>query len=80
MRFSIGTPPVSVLAVMDTGSDLTWFRCTPAPTVSAATSTVFHPTASSTYETLPLRFGALQTARTRRVQQVAKLFLPIRPR
>ncbi|KAG0497430.1 hypothetical protein HPP92_002121 [Vanilla planifolia] len=53
MRFSIGTPPVSVLAVMDTGSDLTWLRCTPCADCFGRDVHVFHPTASSTYETLP---------------------------
>ncbi|KAG2326681.1 hypothetical protein Bca52824_009409 [Brassica carinata] len=29
MSITIGTPPVNVLAIADTGSDLTWVQCKP---------------------------------------------------
>ncbi|PKU82571.1 Aspartic proteinase nepenthesin-1 [Dendrobium catenatum] len=43
--FAIGTPPVSVTAILDTGSDLIWTKC--------ETGSSYNPSASSTYSSLP---------------------------
>ncbi|KAH0469486.1 hypothetical protein IEQ34_001044 [Dendrobium chrysotoxum] len=53
MKFSIGTPPVPVLAVMDTGSDLTWLRCLPCSDCLTRSVHLFNPFLSSTYQSLP---------------------------
>ncbi|KAI3451584.1 hypothetical protein Pfo_008249 [Paulownia fortunei] len=50
MDLSIGTPPLSYSAILDTGSDLTWTQCQhcfkqPTP--------IFDPKNSSSYSTLP---------------------------
>jgi hypothetical protein len=34
MKYSIGTPPVPILGVADTGSDLIWLQCEPCTTVT----------------------------------------------
>ncbi|QCD80468.1 aspartyl protease family protein [Vigna unguiculata] len=52
MNVSIGEPPVPQLAVMDTGSSLTWFMCEPCTFCSQQTIPVFDPSKSSTYASL----------------------------
>ncbi|KAK7265341.1 hypothetical protein RJT34_32960 [Clitoria ternatea] len=53
MNFSIGEPPVPQLAVMDTGSSLTWVKCLPCKSCSDQQSVpIFDPSKSSTYATL----------------------------
>ncbi|KAG1338621.1 Peptidase A1 [Cocos nucifera] len=49
MKFSIGTPPVQVLVVMDTGSDLVWSRCKPCVDCIGRSVPLFDPQQSSTY-------------------------------
>ncbi|XP_044378676.1 aspartic proteinase CDR1-like [Triticum aestivum] len=56
MYVNVGTPRTRMLALVDTGSDLVWLRCTngsasPAPPAAAAggTSSVFDISSSSTY-------------------------------
>ncbi|KAH0850570.1 LOW QUALITY PROTEIN: hypothetical protein HID58_095414, partial [Brassica napus] len=39
MSITIGTPPINVLAIADTGSDLTWVQCT-VSTITVQSSTV----------------------------------------
>lgn len=53
MKFSVGTPPVQVLAVMDTGSDLTWLRCSPCFDCLTRKVHLFNPTFSFSYQSLP---------------------------
>lgn len=53
MNFSIGEPPIPQLAVMDTGSSLTWIKCLPCTTCSGQQSVpVFDPSKSSTFARL----------------------------
>ncbi|PKA62264.1 putative aspartic protease [Apostasia shenzhenica] len=52
MKFSVGTPPVDVLAVMDTGSDLTWLRCQPCADCQGRSVPSINPSLSSSYKTL----------------------------
>jgi len=52
MNISIGEPPVPQLAVMDTGSSLTWFMCHPCTSCSQQSVPIFDPSKSSTYASL----------------------------
>ncbi|CAN1166765.1 Probable aspartic protease At2g35615 [Linum perenne] len=52
VKFSIGDPPVPQLAVMDTGSPLTWVNCLPCTPCFPSIST-FEPAKSKTYKPLP---------------------------
>ncbi|PHT39502.1 hypothetical protein CQW23_18356 [Capsicum baccatum] len=50
MKISVGTPPVDILATVDTGSDLTWIKCEPCVHCFQQTGTpIFNPKNSSTY-------------------------------
>lgn len=53
MSYSIGTPPVKLYGILDTGSDLTWFQCNPCELCVNQTSPIFDPSKSSTFKTLP---------------------------
>lgn len=54
MKMSIGTPPVEILPIADTGSDLTWIQCEPCANCSKQiTPPIFNPDNSSTYKTVP---------------------------
>lgn len=55
MRFALGTPKVETLAVVDTGSDLTWIQCVPCTGCNKKKSPLFNPTRSSTYRSVPCR-------------------------
>ncbi|XP_010244230.1 PREDICTED: aspartic proteinase CDR1-like [Nelumbo nucifera] len=52
MKISIGTPPVEMLAIADTGSDLIWTQCKPCDYCFHQTSPLFDPKNSSTYRDL----------------------------
>ncbi|WCJ27699.1 Eukaryotic aspartyl protease family protein [Euphorbia peplus] len=49
MEISIGTPPVQVLGIADTGSDLIWTQCKPCTQCYDQNDPLFDPKASSTY-------------------------------
>lgn len=49
MEISLGTPPVTVLAVPDTGSDLIWTKCSPCASCAGED---FNPRKSSSYKHL----------------------------
>ncbi|XP_021726978.1 aspartic proteinase CDR1-like [Chenopodium quinoa] len=49
MKIGVGTPPVEVMVVVDTGSDLTWLQCSPCQRCFQKGSLLFDPTKSSTY-------------------------------
>ncbi|KAL4599214.1 hypothetical protein ACB092_11G111400 [Castanea dentata] len=53
MQYAVGTPPVQVLGIADTGSDLTWLQCAPCTNCYNQTDPVFDPAKSSTYKTVP---------------------------
>ncbi|KAL2338560.1 hypothetical protein Fmac_013006 [Flemingia macrophylla] len=53
MNFSISEPPVPQLAVMDTGSSLTWVMGHPCTSCSQQSVPIFDPSKSSTYAGLP---------------------------
>ncbi|WOG93423.1 hypothetical protein DCAR_0312707 [Daucus carota subsp. sativus] len=49
MKISVGTPPVDLLAVADTGSDLAWTQCEPCTQCYQQDTPLFNPEKSSTY-------------------------------
>ncbi|KAJ8650610.1 hypothetical protein MRB53_003633 [Persea americana] len=50
MNISLGTPPLDIIAVMDTGSDLIWTQCIPCKSCYKQVVPVFDPCNSSTYK------------------------------
>ncbi|XP_059634616.1 aspartic proteinase CDR1-like [Cornus florida] len=52
VNFSIGEPPVSQLAAMDTGSILLWIQCLPCTKCFDQLGPIFDPSKSSTYDEL----------------------------
>ncbi|CAN8275885.1 unnamed protein product [Cochlearia groenlandica] len=50
MNISIGTPPFSILAIADTGSDLIWTQCKPCKNCYQQERPLFDPKHSSTYK------------------------------
>ncbi|KAL4352858.1 hypothetical protein GQ457_06G034540 [Hibiscus cannabinus] len=52
MYLSIGTPPKSYSAIMDTGSDLIWIQCKPCSQCYQQSAPIFDPKKSSTYAKL----------------------------
>lgn len=49
MNISIGTPPVAITAIADTGSDLTWTQCQPCDPCYSQIAPLFNTRNSSTY-------------------------------
>uniref|UniRef100_A0A7N0VJA1 Peptidase A1 domain-containing protein n=1 Tax=Kalanchoe fedtschenkoi TaxID=63787 RepID=A0A7N0VJA1_KALFE len=52
MKIRLGTPPVDILAVADTGSDLTWTQCLPCTRCFPQHQPLFNTQASSSYGTI----------------------------
>ncbi|RZC54199.1 hypothetical protein C5167_013063 [Papaver somniferum] len=52
MSLSIGTPPTSYLAIMDTGSDLIWTQCKPCTECYKQPTPIFDPSTSSSFSKL----------------------------
>ncbi|XP_038690824.1 probable aspartic protease At2g35615 [Tripterygium wilfordii] len=52
MKIYVGSPPVEVLAVADTGSDLIWIQCAPCDQCYQQDAPLFDPSKSSTYKEL----------------------------
>ncbi|KAM3379554.1 aspartic proteinase CDR1-like [Capsicum galapagoense] len=52
MKLSIGTPPVEIVAIADTGSDLTWTQCKPCDNCFEQSYPLFDSKKSSTYKTI----------------------------
>ncbi|CAN6362747.1 unnamed protein product [Urochloa humidicola] len=53
MEFSIGTPPLKLLAQADTGSDLVWVKCGDCASCTPQGSVSYHPDMSSSFSKLP---------------------------
>ncbi|KAH7571580.1 hypothetical protein ACOSP7_014261 [Xanthoceras sorbifolium] len=49
MNISIGSPPVAILGIADTGSDLVWTQCKPCTDCFEQKAPLFEPNSSSTY-------------------------------
>ncbi|XP_045810312.1 aspartic proteinase CDR1-like [Trifolium pratense] len=52
MELYIGTPPIKILAEVDTGSDLVWVQCVPCPGCYEQINPMFDPLKSSTYNNI----------------------------
>ncbi|KAE9620895.1 hypothetical protein Lal_00018932 [Lupinus albus] len=63
MSYSIGTPPVKILGIADTGSDIIWLQCEPCDPCSPQTSPIFDPSKSTTYKNIPCTSDACQSVR-----------------
>ncbi|KAF8089164.1 hypothetical protein N665_0516s0022 [Sinapis alba] len=50
MNILLGTPPLPIMAIADTGSDLIWTQCKPCDDCYAQDDPIFDPKASSTYK------------------------------
>ncbi|KAL6981525.1 Aspartic endopeptidase [Sarracenia purpurea var. burkii] len=55
MTISIGSPPVPIHAVADTGSDLIWTQCTPCTDCYKQNAPLFNPHKSSTFKVVSCR-------------------------
>ncbi|KAG6574811.1 Aspartic proteinase CDR1, partial [Cucurbita argyrosperma subsp. sororia] len=53
VKISLGTPPFSIVAIADTGSDIIWTQCKPCPNCYQQIDPMFDPSKSSTYKTVP---------------------------
>ncbi|XP_019451863.1 PREDICTED: aspartic proteinase CDR1-like [Lupinus angustifolius] len=53
MSYSIGTPPVKTLGIVDTGSNVIWLQCQPCHPCYKQTFPIFNPSKSKTYKFLP---------------------------
>ncbi|KAL5724766.1 hypothetical protein ACHQM5_007986 [Ranunculus cassubicifolius] len=61
MRVSIGTPPVEVFGIVDTGSDLTWTPCQPCTKCYKQSAPIFNPKKSSTYKDVSCSSNSCKT-------------------
>ncbi|XP_041001405.1 aspartic proteinase CDR1-like [Juglans microcarpa x Juglans regia] len=50
MKYSVGTPPVPVLGIADTGSDLIWLQCKPCTDCYKQAFPIFDPGKSKTFK------------------------------
>ncbi|WZY89907.1 hypothetical protein YC2023_046642 [Brassica napus] len=50
MKLQIGTPPVEIEAIVDTGSDVIWTQCLPCLNCFNQSNPIFDPSKSSTYK------------------------------
>ncbi|XP_061368095.1 aspartic proteinase CDR1-like [Gastrolobium bilobum] len=55
MKMSLGTPPVEVIGIVDTGSDLIWTQCLPCIECYNQTLPLFNPLHSSSYHNIPFQ-------------------------
>ncbi|XP_074306131.1 aspartic proteinase CDR1-like [Silene latifolia] len=60
MELSFGTPPVSQLSIVDTGSDLIWIQCQPCLECYKQEIPIFDPRKSSTYKVQSCESDACQ--------------------
>ncbi|KAL6981524.1 Aspartic endopeptidase [Sarracenia purpurea var. burkii] len=61
MKIGIGTPQFNILAIADTGSDLTWTQCRPCKNCFKQKASLFNPKGSSTYKEVPCHSRQCQT-------------------
>ncbi|CAN1309377.1 Aspartic proteinase CDR1 [Linum perenne] len=52
VNISLGTPPFSIVAIADTGSDIIWTQCKPCNNCYKQDAPVFDPKSSTTYRTV----------------------------
>ncbi|CAH2060272.1 unnamed protein product [Thlaspi arvense] len=59
MKLQIGTPPVEIEAIIDTGSEVIWTQCLPCIKCFNQPAPIFDPSKSSTYRDKKCHFGPL---------------------
>ncbi|KAK9911436.1 hypothetical protein M0R45_035345 [Rubus argutus] len=62
MKISIGTPPVEILGVADTASDLIWIQCMPCSSCYKQKAPLFDPKNSNTYKEVSCTSSQCQSA------------------
>lgn len=62
MKISIGTPPVEILGVVDTASDLIWIQCMPCSSCYKQKAPLFDPKNSNTYKEVSCTSSQCQSA------------------
>ncbi|MED6218097.1 hypothetical protein PIB30_023812 [Stylosanthes scabra] len=53
MKLSLGSPPVEIYGLIDTGSDLVWTQCIPCNDCYKQNNPMFEPQRSKTYSSIP---------------------------
>ncbi|XP_017431726.1 aspartic proteinase CDR1 [Vigna angularis] len=53
MNYSVGTPPVQILGIVDTGSNLIWMQCQPCENCYKQDRPIFDSSTSRTYSNIP---------------------------
>ncbi|XP_014506815.1 aspartic proteinase CDR1-like [Vigna radiata var. radiata] len=53
VNYSVGTPPVQILGIVDTGSNFMWIQCQPCKNCYKEDKPIFNPSTSRTYSTIP---------------------------
>ncbi|CAL0328753.1 unnamed protein product [Lupinus luteus] len=64
MSYSIGTPPVEILGIVDTGSDILWLQCEPCNPCYKQTTPIFNPANSTTYKNIPCTSSTCKSVRS----------------
>ncbi|KOM49261.1 hypothetical protein LR48_Vigan08g008800 [Vigna angularis] len=52
VNYSVGTPPVQMLGIVDTGSDMVWIQCQPCKNCYKEKRPIFDPSTSRTYSSM----------------------------
>ncbi|KAL5062258.1 hypothetical protein RYX36_023995 [Vicia faba] len=52
MTYSLGTPPVKIYGIVDTGSDIVWLQCQPCRQCYKQVTPIFDPSKSKSYKNL----------------------------
>ncbi|KAJ1426116.1 Xylanase inhibitor, C-terminal [Sesbania bispinosa] len=60
MKMSLGTPPIEIIGIVDTGSDLIWTQCLPCIICYNQTIPLFDTSHSSSYKTIPCQSSFCQ--------------------
>ena len=61
MKYSVGKPPVQIIGIADTGSDLIWLRCKPCSDCYKQRAPLVDPKRSSTYKKVPCSSSQCQS-------------------
>ncbi|KOM49264.1 hypothetical protein LR48_Vigan08g009100 [Vigna angularis] len=62
LNYSVGTPPVQILGVVDTGSRSIWMQCQPCKNCYKEDRPIFDPSTSKTYSNIPCVAAACLSA------------------
>ncbi|XP_017431728.2 aspartic proteinase CDR1-like [Vigna angularis] len=53
LNYSVGTPPVQILGIVDTGASFIWMQCQPCENCYKQDRPIFDPSTSRTYSSIP---------------------------